>query len=254
MRIAIPLLLSLAVAAPLSADDCRHTAPRQVSAAADGVKVVAIEASAGSLVVRGGAGGAIRATGTACASAAGDLDDIRLESSRSGDRVVIRAVMPEGSWSFGWNHQRRLDFTVELPRNLAVVIDDGSGSIEVHDVAAVEIEDGSGSIDVAGVAGAVSIDDGSGDIDIEDAGSVRITDGSGSIDVRTIRGAVVIDEDGSGGIEIADVAGNVTVDEDGSGSIAVRGIAGDFTVRDDGSGGISVREVRGRVTVPKDAD
>ncbi len=251
MKIVLPVLFSLVIATPLAADDCRHTAPRQVSAPSDGIRVVEVRAAAGSLVVRGVAASGVRATGTACSSSADALDGIRLVSSRTGDRLVIEAKMPEGSWSFGWHSQRRLDFTVELPQTLPVEIDDGSGSIEVRNVAAVKIDDGSGSIDVRGVRGAVSIEDGSGDIDVAEAGEVRVTDGSGSIGIETIRGGVVIDEDGSGSIEIAGVTGNVLIDDDGSGSIDVRNIAGNFTVREDGSGGVALHDVRGKVSVPK---
>lgn len=253
MKIALPLLLSLAIAVPMAADDCRHTAPRQLAVSSDGVRVVEIRAGAGSLTVQGGAGSSVRVSGTACSSSADDLEEIRLESSRRGDRLVVEAVFPDSrTWSFGWNVQRRLDFTVELPAHLPVVIDDGSGSIEVRNVAAVEIEDGSGGIDVRGVAGAVRIDDGSGEIVIRDAGSVHVNDGSGDIEIRSIRGDVVIEDDGSGGIEIADVTGNVVIENDGSGSIAVRNVGGDFTLRNDGSGGVSVTGVRGRVSIPKD--
>ena len=252
MKIALPVLFSLVIAVPLAADDCRHTAPRQVSAPSDGIRVVEVRAAAGSLVVRGVAASGVRATGTACSSSADALDDIRLVSSRSGDRLVIEATMPEGSWSFGWHSQRRLDFTVELPQTLPVEIDDGSGSIEVRNVAAVKIDDGSGSIDVRGVRGTVSVKDGSGGLDITDAGDVRVNDGSGSIQIDSIRGGVVIDEDGSGSIEISNVTGNVVIDDDGSGSIDVRNVGGDFTVRDDGSGGVTVHDVRGKVSVPKD--
>jgi hypothetical protein len=252
MKTALPVLLSLAIAAPLLGDDCRHTAPRQLSAPSDGVKVVEVRAGAGSLAVRGGAAAGIRATGTACSSSAGDLEKIRLESKRSGDRLVIEAIFPESSsWGFGWDFQRRLDFTVELPQTLPVEIRDGSGSIEVRGVAAAEIDDGSGSLDVHGVRGMVSVNDGSGDITIADAGGVRIEDGSGSIEISAIRGAVVIEEDGSGGIAIADVTGNVVIEDDGSGSIAVRNVSGDFTVRDDGSGGVTVDGVRGKVSIPR---
>jgi DUF4097 and DUF4098 domain-containing protein YvlB len=252
MKIALLMLLSLAIAAPLAADDCRHTAPRQLTEPSDGIRVVEIRAAAGSLLVEGVGGATVRASGTACSSSEDDLDGIRLESNRRGDRLIVEAVMPDTrSWSFGWNVQRRLDFTVALPSNLSVEIDDGSGSIEVRNVAAVEIEDGSGPIDIRGVRGAVRIDDGSGDITIRDAGPIHITDGSGDIDIQSVRGDVIIEDDGSGGIEIADVTGNVVVENDGSGSIAVRNISGDFTVRHDGSGGVSVHGVRGRVSVPK---
>lgn len=252
MKIALAAVLVLAVAAPVAADDCRHTAPRQLSAATDGVKVVEIRARAGALVVRGGASSGVRATGTACASSADLLEGIRLVSSRSGDRLIVEAEVAESStWSLGWSVQRRLDFEVELPRTMAVKIADGSGSIEVRDVGSVDIADGSGEIDVRGVAGVVQIEDGSGELSVRDAGEVRVTDGSGAIGIASVRGNVVIEEDGSGEIEIADVNGNVTIEDDGSGSIEIRNVGGDLKVKNDGSGGVSVTGVRGKVSIPK---
>lgn len=253
MKILLGAFFGMAIAGAASADwNCRHEAPVQVSASVAGVTKVQIDARAGSLKVAGVESAQIRAHGRACASSEGLLGDIRLETRRSGNVLIVEAVIPESSGRIFGDDQRRLDFTVEVPASLPVEINDGSGSIEVRGVAAVEIEDGSGEIEIASVAGSVSIDDGSGEIEIENVGGpVRITDGSGEIDVENVRGDVVIEDDGSGEIEIAMVGGSVLIENDGSGSIDVREVAANLEIRRDGSGGVHVSGIRGRVSIPK---
>ncbi len=250
MRPTTTLIALFLLALPAVADDCDFTGTREDSVDAAGVESVEIDAGAGYLRVIGENGAAqIRARGEACASSEALLEEIRLEVDRSGDRLRIVARMPESSWR---SHTARLDLTIELPSSVAVDIDDGSGSIEVRNVASLEIDDGSGSIEVEDVAGDVEIEDGSGEIEIAGVGGqVRIEDGSGEIELRRV-GSVLIDEDGSGEIDIEEVEGAVMVRSDGSGSINVRDVGGDFTVRRDGSGGIRHTAVAGMVDVPDD--
>jgi len=212
-------------------DDCAFSAPFDESIDAAGAVAVRIDAAAGSLqVVGAGDLSEVRVRGESCASSQSLLDDIELVVERHGDRVDVIVDLPDRQWGGGY---ARLDLEIEVPGDVPVEIDDGSGSIDVRGVAAVAIDDGSGSIEIRDVAGDLRIDDGSGSIHVEEVGGeVRIRDGSGEIDVRR--------------------AGSVVIDEDGSGSIDVSDIGGDFTVRDDGSGGIRHRGVGGRVSVPAD--
>lgn len=242
-------VLIVAAAVPARADDCDYEAQREATIDAAGASLIEIEAHAGSLVVEGREGlGQVEAHGKACSSRESLLDEVRIVTRRSGDRVRIIAEIPESRFF----DQARLDLEVAVPADVPLRIDDGSGEMRVRGVATTEIDDGSGDIDVEGVAGDLAIDDGSGEIRVREvAGEVRIEDGSGEIVVRRA-GSVTIDEDGSGSIDIADVDGDVTVREDGSGSIDVADVGGDFTVRDDGSGGIRHRGVAGRVSLPRD--
>ncbi len=252
-RPALAALVTLGTIAtvPAFADDCDHRAPREESIDAAGVERIEIEASAGFLRVEGVKGSEVRVVGEACASSARLLEDVRLVVRRSGDRVRIIAELPEGGWG---RSTARLDLAIEVPSDIAIGIDDGSGEIEVRGVASAEIADGSGEIEVSDIAGDLEIEDGSGEIDVEGVGGeVRISDGSGEIELRSV-GSVLIEEDGSGEIEIAGVEGDVMVRSDGSGSISVRDVNGDFTVRRDGSGGIDHRSVVGQVTIPDDDD
>ncbi|HEY5609856.1 MAG TPA: hypothetical protein VIL97_01510 [Thermoanaerobaculia bacterium] len=252
--------------------DCDATAQRQASLSLEGVTSVEIIAKAGSLKVYGRSGSnAIKAHGTACASTRSSLDDVTLRAEKRGNVARIEVDTPE--IMMFWN-EARLDLTVELPDRLPIHISDGSGSMDVENVASVRIEDGSGDIDVQHVTGNVFIADGSGSIEVEDVGGdVKITDGSGEIVIDRVRGSVEIPADGSGSIEISDVGGSVnigtdgsgsidiekvrhdvTIGNDGSGSISVADVTGDFTVRNDGSGGIHIERVTGHVSMPREHD
>lgn len=246
------------------ADTCDETAPRFAEVDAGGAERVVIDAGAGSLEVRGVPGvTSVQARGEACASTGSALEDVRLVADRRGDTVRIETRFPRD-----WNGDARLDLEVEVPADLEVVVDDGSGPVVVQGVASLQLDDGSGDVEVSNVAGDLGIDDGSGDLEIlgvggdvtlEDGsgnvdvagvgGEVRLDDGSGNIDVRDCDRDVIVTEDGSGDIRISGVGGSVIVREDGSGDIDVSDVRGDFRVDDDGSGGVSHERVDGRVTI-----
>jgi DUF4097 and DUF4098 domain-containing protein YvlB len=267
MKIAAALMLSIVLLpAPAHAfGSCRHHAERSATIELEDATIVEVRAGAGSLEIQGADTTSVDASGTACASREGVLDDIDIEIRRSGDRVIVETVFP--SWFSG---NASLDLTVTVPRTVMLRVDDGSGEMQISNVAAVELEDGSGDlrisnvasaqitdgsgeIEVSDVAGDVSVSDGSGDIEIRTVGgSVELEDGSGEIDVRNVTGSVTVLDDGSGDMTIAEVGQSVRIRQDGSGDIRVRQVAGDLVVDDDGSGDIVVDEVSGRVDVPED--
>ena len=205
-----------------------------------GVTSVRIIAGSGQLDVVGLSGlNEIRSRGEACAVNDGVLGEVELRTEVRGAEAVIETILPDRS---------SMDLRVELPNTLAVIIDDGSGSMSVRDVGDVRIDDGSGSLSVENV-GSAEIDDGSGSMTVENvAGDLRIRDGSGSLKVRGVRGDVRVD-DSSGSMRIADVAGSVIVEDDGSGSIHVEDVTGDFLVLDDGSGGVDYARIGGRIQI-----
>jgi len=152
--------------------------------------------------------------------------DLQLSLERDGDTIELKSWFEQRFWGSGANGG--IDIEVRAPMNIALTIDDGSGSLDVSNFTAdVKIDDGSGTIDVHGVA------------------SVAIDDGSGSIDVGNATGDVYI-EDGSGSITVEKVGGTVRID-DGSGSIHVRDVANDLIILDDGSGGVHYSDVQGVV-------
>ena len=224
--LAIPVLLSASAA---TADLCEHTAPHRLTAALNGASTVVIVGRAGSLRVTGSSTGTVSARGTACSSDRDFLSDMRIEARREGSELRIEAIIPERTAIFHW-HNARLDLEVTVPDSVAIRVKDGSGSLEVRDVASLDIADGSGEIEIRGVRGNVEVSDGSGAITIAGVGGdVRVSDGSGGLEIARVDGSVVVDEDGSGGIDVADVRGSFTVGRDGSGGVNYERIAG--TVR-----------------------
>jgi hypothetical protein len=218
----------------------------------DGISQLSIKAGAGSMDVTGVSGlDKISVKATVVVPDTDEDDALKviekkmtLTLDRKGSEAQLNAWFDRGFMGFGSNAHIVLE--VSVPQGLAVNIDDGSGSIDVTDVAGdVTIDDGSGSIDVDNVAN-LKIDDGSGSIDVDNAsGDVSIVDGSGSIDVDSASGDVSI-VDGSGSISVNHVLGSVTID-DGSGSIRVSDVEKDVIIIDDGSGSLTITDVRGSV-------
>jgi hypothetical protein len=231
VKAALSVIALLAWATDVGAgwSDCSHRAPREATVDSRGARSIRVVARAGALRIQGNEGGsAVAVRGTACASTEARLAAIRLIAERRGDVVYVEADIPQ-EWLGG---SAGLDLVLEVPPSLPLDVEDGSGSVEVRNVAALKIDDGSGELRIARVSGAVTITDGSGDIVVSEAGSV------------------LVDEDGSGGLRITGVRGSVVVRDDGSGSIDVRDVGGDFTVEHDGSGGIMHDGVRGHVRIP----
>jgi hypothetical protein len=149
---------------------------------------------------------------------------IQLSLEEKAGTAKLEAWFDSGLMSFG--SRAYIVLEVSVPQGMAVNIDDGSGSIDVVDLAGdLTIDDGSGSIDIRNVAH-VRIDDGSGSIDLVDvAGDVSIVDGSGSISIEHVQGSVTID-DGSGSIEVTDIDSDLIIVDDGSGSLRFTDIRG----------------------------
>ncbi|MEM9383480.1 MAG: hypothetical protein AAGA68_00335 [Pseudomonadota bacterium] len=251
----VPLLLALIMGITFASgsaqadwwgDDCEEETRLERDVDLAGIRLVAIEAGAGSLEVNGRAGvDQLELMGFACARTSELLREVSLQVERRGDTLVVETVLPRRR-----DENARLDLEVELPPHLALRIRDSSGSLEVRDVAALELTDSSGSITISQVPGEVYIvADSSGSIDISDVGGVRIDqDSSGSIDVARAA-SVHIERDSSGSISARDVLGDVYVGSDTSGSIDVNDVGGNFTVRRDTSGGVRHRNVGGVVQI-----
>ena len=214
--------------------ECDHRARRSAQVDLAGVTHVIVIAKAGSLRVEGRDGTrTLAGNGEACSSDPDLLRDITLTATRSGSTATIEAHVPSMSgWSFWGGYSAALDFTVTLPPNIPVDINDTSGGMTVLNVGTCSIDDTSGEIDVRRVHGDLTIRDTSGAIYIDDvAGNVQIPrDTSGELDVRHVRGNVYIGHKGSGSIEVSDVGGDFTVDHKGSGSIDYARVAGHVSI------------------------
>jgi len=228
-------LAALLAAIPtFAAQAQRYDEPRNATVPASGASVLRVDARAGLLRVTGRADiTEVRVKGTARASSRGLLDDIKVEATRSGNEVVVRAILPDIECC-DWDRAALLDLVIETPEKLALDVDDTSGDLTVESVAAK-----------------ITIHDNSGNIRVRDAGGdVWISDGSGGIDIRGVKGSVDIDDDSSGEIDVYDITGSVHIGRDGSGSIGVSRVGGDFVVEHDGSGSIDYDGVKGKIDIP----
>ena len=225
-------------------DRGEFTAPRAARVTAAGARMARIEGRVGITE--------IQARGTARASSRDLLDRIRLTAERRGDVAYVIVELPEmrGDWSDDDDHAS-LDLIVEVPKGLALDVEDRSGDLEIRGVGPLDLVDHSGEATIEDVGGRLRVRDGSGELRIRDVrGDVTLEDGSGGVHLRTIRGSVTVDRDGSGEFEAEDVTGSIRIDSKGSGSVDVARVGGDFVVARKGTGSIEHRDVRGRVEVP----
>lgn len=231
-------------------DRCAFTADHSAAVELSGAKAVRIDAGSGALKVQGKADATeVSAEGKACASTATQLEQIRLTVEKVGDEIVVTAQTPAFIGFTGGSAS--LDLAVELPESLPVRVKDGSGDLQIRQVAGLELDDESGNAEISGINGDVRAVDDSGDLNISAVkGSVTLRDDSGNITVRDVGGSVLVEDDGSGDIRVDGVSGDVVVDRDGSGSIDARNVGGDLSVGDDGSGDITSHNVGGKTRVP----
>ena len=226
----IVAVLSLLASGVAAAD---YEEVRELSVDTRGIDMLDVDAGAGSLDIVGEAG-ANEITVTATIRVPGRDDerarrrieeDMTLSLEKDSDTAKLKAYFDSSMWNFG--DSPSIALVIRVPESLHLVVDDGSGSMEISNVRGdVSVDDGSGSLRMTDVGGNVGIDDGSGSIAVRGVGGdLTINDGSGSIDVRGVAGSVIID-DGSGGIDVSDVEEDLIIVDDGSGSVDYSNIGG----------------------------
>jgi hypothetical protein len=244
------VVMAMFAASLSQAGSHNYSEVRNLELDASGLSEVFVDAGAGAMVVNGVEDSKEILVVATIIVDDGDEDEareliekrLRLELARDGDRAELKADFGSG---WGRHVDAFIDLEVSMPAQLALSIDDGSGPITVQHVAGtVIVDDGSGSIDL-GNTGDVEIDDGSGSITLQNVGAVEIDDGSGSISITGASGDVYV-EDGSGPIDIRGVRGGVTVD-DGSGDIEIDDVELDLLIEEAGSGSLRYSNVRGSV-------
>jgi hypothetical protein len=249
------IVLALSTTAGASWNDCTFHADRRLEVKAADVRRLLLETGAGDLRIVGSSSTQnIEFVGKACASTQACLDKIQLDSSREGNDQHVGTVLPdsENSWHlFGESDYAYLDLEVRVPAQLALVLKDSSGDIDIEDAGPLELTDSSGDIHIRNAGGGLRITDTSGDIIVDEVkGKVTVvSDSSGDIDLRRVHGDAKVLEDSSGDIEIADIGGNAEVGKDSSGDIRFSHITGSADVGRDSSGSIVADNVRGGFTV-----
>lgn len=212
---------------------------KTLTLSAKGISKLDVDCGSGILIIRGDNTDEIRVEARIKVRNADDdraeeiIDnDLELDLDKRGSTARLISKYERG-FSIFRSVQVSVDLRVTVHEEIDLIIDDGSGSMEIEDInGEVRIDDGSGSMEIQNISGDIQIDDGSGDIDLyRITGDVDIDDNSGSMDIRDIDGNVVV-SDGSGSIRISGVEKNVTIRNDGSGGVSIRGVKGKVRRRD----------------------
>lgn len=255
MRYLLVLLTLLPLAA--TAAECRYSAPRTLHEDLSGIRGVQIDLHSHDLhLVGSGAAGKLDVTGRACASSESALNNLQVTSRRDGDQLIIE-VGEHHSFNVGvfGNSYAYLDLQAQLPANIPVTLNTGSGDAYVTGLAQLNVQTGSGDLHATRIAGPVSVTTGSGDVELSDIGSLNVGSvGSGDVKVRNVHQGVTIGTVGSGDVTLEHVGGSVSLDTIGSGDLNVKDVAGDLRVGAKGSGDVVHSDVRGKISVPREDD
>lgn len=261
MRKAIPLLAGLAllvVTGAASAEPCRYSAPRNMDLDATALKSLLLNLGATDAHIQGVAGlSKIEVRGTACASNAQWLDDLRIDAARNG-----------------FSRYAYIKLSVNVPPQLAVAIASGSGDVVAESLESLDFHSGSGDLKASQIHGALALELGSADVDAHGignvdlhstgSGDVTVSDvlgevrgghaGSGDLNFSDVLGSVSLGSVGSGDLRLERIGGNVQVDAIGSGDLMVDDVAGNLEVGATGSGDMSYHGVKGTVHVRSEGD
>ncbi len=250
------LLLAALLLAPLAshADECKYEAPRNLTLDLAGIREVEVDLHSHDLHLAGtsGAGGTI--TGRACASDPKLLEALTVTQRREGDRLIVEAgSRGPMTISLFKSSYTSLNLSLQMPAQIPVVLNVGSGDAWVTGLQKLSTQVGSGDVHISKIAGPFSASVGSGDVEISDVGSLDIGSiGSGDVKVDGVRGESRVGSIGSGDVTIRNVGGSVRIDTLGSGDVRVHDVHGDLTVGAKGSGDVSHSGVQGKVSVPRD--
>ena len=256
MRLILASLLLLAPLASHAADRCAFEAPRNLSLDLAGVRGVQIEVHSFDLHVTGRADARkLDLHGRACASDRDMLDRLTVTQRRDGDQLILDLGGEHSGFHLFGGGDAELEVTVQMPANLPLTVDVGSGDAEVSGVSQLDSHVGSGDLHVRNVAGRFATSVGSGDIEANDVGSLQVGSvGSGDFTASGIGGDARVGSIGSGDVRLRNVRGSVRADTLGSGDLDVDGVGGDLSLGAKGSGDVSHTGVKGKVQVPSDED
>lgn len=267
----IATLSLLALSLPAMADECRHSAPRNLDLDLAGAKTVMFEVGSNKLRLDAVSGNTGSLQGRACAAGADLLQGLTLTQRREGDKLVVTLKDDRPlRISFGSSYSY-LDIGGTVPDNVLVQVKVGSGDAWVTGASSLSADVGSGDVEAKRIKGPVTAKVGSGDIVLRDIGSLRVLSiGSGDLEAEGVRGDVKVGSIGSGDFKLdraggrvelgsigsgsADIAragGLVEVDSIGSGDLDVVDSTGGLTVRSVGSGDVEHRNVSGPIDIPR---
>jgi hypothetical protein len=256
MRLLPIAVLLFAPMTTMAATPCEHQAPRHLQLDLAGVRGVQIEVNSHTLHLRGGSTNGLTLDGQACASDEASLAALQVTHRREGDQLILdMAGDSSATFNRSGSAYRNLEATVQLPSNLPVRLDVGSGDADAQDLRQLRGSVGSGDLRVSRIAGVFDASVGSGDIDATDIGRLNLGSvGSGDVKAKAIKGDARIGSIGSGDVTLGQVGGSVNADTLGSGDLNVSDVGGDLTLGAKGSGDVDHRNIKGRINVPHSDD
>lgn len=230
----IPVTLLLAPALALAEAPCQHSEARALKLDLAGVRTVRFDVHSHNLHVQASAGAGNSIDGRACASSADLLPHLQVLQRRDGDRLVVSleadSVLRQ-AFNSGYAY---LDMHAQVPDNVLVQLDVGSGDAWASGAASLSADIGSGDVEASATKGKVTAKVGSGDLTIN---------GAGAFDLLGV---------GSGDVRASDIRGAASIGTIGSGDLDVRDVDGALTLQRKGSGDVRHRDVRGAVSLPRD--
>jgi hypothetical protein len=124
-----------------------------------------------------------------------------------------------------------VDFTVTVPRSVAVTAQSGGGSISISGATEASLDSAGGPVTAQDIQGSLSVTADSGSITASGAGSAYLDSGGGPVTVGGISGTLNVTSEG-GSIDVHG-AGSTTIDS-GGGPVSAASVRGFLTVTSDG--------------------
>jgi DUF4097 and DUF4098 domain-containing protein YvlB len=213
---------------------------------------VRLNALAGDLILEGTDSNVIRIEGQACTDRTTYLDRMEIAVEADDKVLELSAIIPyhESDWHADYAY---IDITLEVPKQMLLLVKDSSGDLEGYGVRLAQLIDSSGDIRLRETSGNLSLRDSAGYVRIDDhRGNLELEDSSGDLEIENLTGDLTIVRDSSGDIEVETVSGFVTVERDSSGDIEIETVRSDVTIGSDGSGSITIKDVEGSVEIGSD--
>lgn len=272
-KLTVALLLATLPLTASAVGQCQFTASRSVDIDASGLKNLRATLGTTDMAIESVPGlRKIEIRGTACASDATRVKDLKIDGHREGNDAVLDATNQGGYANFSsmGSTYAYLKLEVRVPASVAVVVVTGSGDVTATGLASLDYTGGSGDLIANNIRGALALKVGSADVKAAQVGSVDVKStgsgdihvtgvkgdvhsghsGSGDIGFRNVTGSVSIESSGSGDIAVSNIGHNVEIGSAASGDISADGVGGNFTVHASSGGDITHSNVKGKVSVP----
>lgn len=180
-----------------------------------------------------------------------------VNQTQDGNKITIEALSPEERRRINFNNGHSVNFTVTIPRRVALEASTGDGSINVDDLqGTIDLNSGDGRIIVSRLDGQVKAHTGDGTIRVDQAaGKVDADSGDGSIEISGRLDDLAV-RTGDGPVRI-DASNGSAMKNDwrittGDGRVALR-LPSDFNAAIDASTGDGTVHVDG-IDTPRTGD